>query len=473
MQKIQKNPQEVQRLVIWISENPGYLTALSELRGASTFLQWVERLPLVSQEDSSSSLDLLLEHVRWAGGAKWVYSRFIEATFKAQGSPIAPWVVNVYKLGRYAVASKVLLNFAIQNRSLFRPMLVEAVTAPSKQRPTITHHEKHLEATLRRSIGNDVEELTMRLSQHWDTSDPERSFRKRLPTELTVHAEMQLLGFYDHNQDKIPRTLFIGVSKKSCFLCYKVLHNHPLNFVVSACHQKLYLRWCPPVCTDNRIYKQYKKRINDLSMVMEAAVKHEIEQKKGLGTRRPVPLDSTAGVSLPSELNHYAAYSFDDIAEGSASGSADDTPERDDWHLLRATSPISAADVADLSTTNDSNSPQSSTSSGGGAPIEEHAETTSKVMTFHVKRVDDPTRQDLVAITDIVDPISGIPSWDLFCSILAMEQRQGVAFDEASEFLMVNQCLRVGSPRQFNACLEYLRNAKSWNNEALVYFYED
>lgn len=94
-------------------------------------------------------------------------------------------------------------------------------------------------------------------------------------------------------------------------------------------------------------------------------------------------------------------------------------------------------------------------------------------MTFHIKRADDERRQDIVTITELVDPLTERPTWELLCVILASEERLSIGIDQNCEFSVINQILRVSSERQFTACLEHLRDAQSWNNEALVHTYED
>ncbi|KAK8096326.1 uncharacterized protein PG998_014194 [Apiospora kogelbergensis] len=422
-----------------------------------------------AQEDSDSSLEQILGHIQWAADAKWIYSRFIEAAFRAQNLSVPAWVLNIYKLGRYGVASKVLPNFAVGSRS-FCPMKVEALVAPPKQRHTLLTEDNNPEATLRRSIGDKPEEAMMRLGRHWNASEPEKRFCKNSRCDLTVHAELQLINFYDHNPDKMPRTRFIGVSKKSCFLCYKFLQRHSLNFGVSACHQKLYPNWIPPPYSSSKIYKQYKKMINELSGTLEVAAKHEIEQRLGLGTRRPLPLDSTTGVSLPQALSQQVVDQYieqpyerlssptsDDLGQGSAS-QREITPDS----IIDSTDEYGGARLHDA--TSSPSARQDYTSTGAH-------ETATRVMIFHVKWAEDSARQDLIALPDIISPTTGKPCWDLMCVILATEQGFSVGFDKDSEFLLVNGNLRVGNGRQFNACLEYLRNAQSWNNEALVCLY--
>ncbi|KAI0134023.1 hypothetical protein BJ170DRAFT_690339 [Xylariales sp. AK1849] len=463
--KIRRYSPAIHEDVDWIIANFRCLDVIFEPRELSGFLEWIAGLRLLTKCEVNPDQSETLAHIQWATKAKWVYSRFLEATFKVRGAPMSPWVVNVQKLGRYAVASQVLLHFAAGNRSLFCPMLIEALPAPPKQRYQPSSEENHLDAALRRSIGGDTGGPTMRLGRYWNVSNPELHFRRKCPRELTVHAELQLVNFYDHNRDRMPRKRFIGVSKKSCFLCYKFLQQHPFNFAVSACHQKLYLNWVPPPCCNHKIYKQYKKLAVDLSVAMETAAKHDIEQKLGMGARRPVPLDSTAGVSLPVALIQHEMHQPDIDLEHCDFVSMGDTFEQEDCAQHPA-NPNSAEHGSDeLSMDDEEYFP-----SDDGRATDEVA---SPVMTFHVKRTDDRRRQDIVTITELIDPLCERPTWELLCVILASDDRFGVGFDHAHEFLLINQRLRVGSDRQFTACLEFLRNAQSWNNEASVHTYEE
>lgn len=459
---IRKYSQVVHDDVDWIMANAGCLEPIFEPHESRGFLKWIAGLRLLTTGSFNPEGEQVLAHIQWATKAKWAYSRFFEAIFKARGVPMSPWVLNVYKLGRYAVASQVLLHFVSENRSLFCPMLVEALPAPPIDRYQLSLEENHLEAALRRSIGGDTGELTMRLARYWNVSNPEVHFRKKCPRERTAHAEIQLLNFYDHNPDRIPRKRFIGVSKKSCFLCYKFLQQHPFNFSVSACHQKLYLNWVPPPCDNNKIYKQYKKLTVDLSVTIEKIAKCEIEQKLAIGAYRQVPLDSTAGVSLPTALLQHEIHQFGNDA--SHRFSKKEVSEQEDWHKQLAQFDCAPRDVCDSGVQQE----VSASDSGSGT-----IEMTSPIMTFHIKREDDERRQDIVAITELVDPLTGRPTWELLCVLLGSRERFGIGFDHKCEFLLINQSLRVGSDRQFTACLEHLRNAQSWNNKALVQSYED
>ena len=119
--------------------------------------------------------------------------------------------------------------------------------------------------------------------------------RKACRLVLTVHAEMQLLAFYDHQPDLTPRLLFMGMSKKACFLCHEFLSRHLLTIGVSASHQKLYPTWMPAPCSSS-VRKKHKVLLWDLCRHLEQTILRDLETR--LGTRRPMHMDSTAGPSL-------------------------------------------------------------------------------------------------------------------------------------------------------------------------------
>jgi hypothetical protein len=112
---------------------------------------------------------------------------------------------------------------------------------------------------------------------------------------LTVHAEMQLLSFYDHNPHLTPRLLFMGTSKKACYLCYEFISRHPLSIGVSASHQKLYPTWMPAPCF-SAVRKKHKNMLWEFSRHLEETTVRDLGNR--LGITRPYNLDSTAGPSL-------------------------------------------------------------------------------------------------------------------------------------------------------------------------------
>ncbi|KAI9774032.1 MAG: hypothetical protein M1839_001917 [Geoglossum umbratile] len=65
--------------------------------------------------------------------------------------------------------------------------------------------------------------------------------------KLRVHAEIILLDlFHCKNLRFLDGVRYIGVSKPSCFLCYRYFQAHPLQARTSGCSNNLYLQWQPP-----------------------------------------------------------------------------------------------------------------------------------------------------------------------------------------------------------------------------------
>lgn len=246
--------------------------------------------------EGSTSPSQLLPYVLWAERAKWEYSQHLELVFGAQGTQSPKFLHNIYKLGRYAVASRALCQLASEFPALFCPMRIETVNSFPKISFSLPDTERPLSQVLRRVVGDREQEFATKLAAVWSVGDPEVHFRKACHLHLTVHAEMQLVNFYDEHPEVTPSFKFIGVSKKSCFLCYRFLMSHPLSFSVSACHQKLYLAWRTPPSKNAKLHRRYKSMITEMCQSMELVARQDLQCR--LGSRRPFPLDSTAGVSL-------------------------------------------------------------------------------------------------------------------------------------------------------------------------------
>lgn len=67
----------------------------------------------------------------------------------------------------------------------------------------------------------------------------------RLWDRYRVHAEIQLLLFYEQNKDVVLVVNYIGCDKLCCYLCYHFITTHA-KFRVNGCHQSLYSLWMIP-----------------------------------------------------------------------------------------------------------------------------------------------------------------------------------------------------------------------------------
>ena len=435
-----------------IIEGSSLEPAFFEIDHATTFPEWIAHIFTIRDLPPEPPSEDLVDHVRWALQARRTYQACLQALFPVT---LARWVYAIFKLGRYAIASMAFLHFASEFPTLFNPMLVEPVHAPATIRFKYSRDETPLTTVLRRlASGQELNHYVSRLAQVWGVKDPDCHFRDVCDLQLPVHAEMQLLNFYDGNPKKRPSFRFIGVSKKSCFLCQWFLSRHPQSYRVSSCHQKLYLNWRPPPAADTAVYRVYKTIVTDLSKAMESAAKQELQNR--LGLRRPVPPDSTAGVSL-SGLMDVDRTSRDTNAITALVPTSATSIVRD---RACATSSLHPIPVVRASSPDE----EMSWLSYNNPPVDDSFSTTE--MVFHVMRVGDTQRQDIIAVRGIMDRRTGEPSWVKLVDLL--EDDSGVGFREG-DFLMVNDRIRVGNERQLHACLQYLRNESMLNSEVYVY----
>ncbi|KAF6792020.1 hypothetical protein CMUS01_16198 [Colletotrichum musicola] len=434
-----------------------------------------------SPDSTGEPPERLLPHIRWAEKAKWEYSAYVEAIFAAQGVRQQPrWIYNVYKLGRYAVSCRALCLLALEHPALFSSMRVEAVTAPPRVTFSFPDEDQPLREALRRvkACGLHQEEDFMRmLALFWDSPEPDLHLRETCDVGLAVHAEMQLLSFYDAHPELLPSFQFIGVSKKSCFLCHRFLQGHPTSFSVSSCHQKLYLAWKLPATSDPKVYKMYKGIVSNMCVSMESTAKQELRRRIG-GVARTVPLDSTAGVSLsglvdwgpPSPVDSHS-----NVQDNYEHQAEEPSPQSDDDSI-----PSEAFEQESVETPprNDDGGAVSEHAHAQESAVEEAPPPPAyepPVYVFNVVRADDSQRRDLVSSRDIAGAGGFEPghtcSWRRLVEILGAGERFGVRFNEEAEFLVVNNRMRVGNERQFHACLHFLHNSGCRNADVVVHTY--
>ncbi len=460
----------------------------SRIIGSSTsastpqqFLEWFGHIFAIKDLPVNPEPEVLIRYIQWAQKAKSHYLDFLKVAFSGKVQPLPRWVYTIFKLGRYGIASRALVQLAYELPALLNPMIVEPVTAPSRTPFTIFEDEVPLTCVLRRIVGARTEEYISRLASVWNVVDVENHFRRACSLNLIVHAEMQLVNFYDHNRQCKPSFRFIGVSKKSCYLCHMFLATHPESFCVSSCHQKLYLPWIPPPTADLSVYRQYKAIIRELSKLMEAAAKHDLAGRLG-GGRRPVPPDSTAGVSL-SGLTEPAGMGTQILAEsqdnfqlrpntamdGDIAIEGAVTVEGETFEPASSFRPIDVVSLTPYMETE----PITLNRTGVATPTEwsltNNSSTSVLTMVFHFIRTDDVNKQGIISMRDIFDPSTNCPSWAKLLEILKTDHDLGVAFKESQEVLMINNQIRVGNERQFLACLQYLHNSNIPNSKALVY----
>ena len=427
------------------------------------FLKWLEQLFAVKNAQIDLEPDALMYNVRWAQEAKR-YLEFMRYAFPQIDHDRPQWMSSISELSRYSLAAKALVGLAVEFPALFNPMTVKTVVACSAF-PFTASQGSPLRRVLRRIIGAREEDYVARLGRIWSTESPEAYFAQACSLDLVAHAEMQLLGFYGNHPEYKPTFRFIGVSKGSCYLCNMFLAAHPEGFGVSSCHQKLYPGWSPPISANSVIYKLYKSLASNLSRTMETTAKQELESRLGQ-RRRVAPVELTSGPSvsalkIPAMATMITPHPRQpDHSSGNMAGGKELTAE------CRIGQPTSSSiEVVDhtqqhgdftelVGMVNDAYIPDES----GLAQI-----------VFHFIRANDTTRQDIICMREVICPSTHSPLWVKLIEILKKDDGFGIAFECRHDFLMVNDKIRVGSERQFLACLQYLYNMNIWSSEVIVY----
>jgi len=179
----------------------------------SSFRRWIDKFSDVISLGSNVEVDDLKRHINWASRAKWCYSEQIESLFCSSGEELPPWINNIYKIGRYWVAAKVMVKLALKKSALFMSLHARIVDTPPSYTSSIRTNETSLTDVLQRPIEQkDNPELMQKLGKGWLTDDPEARFRKACEPRLTVHGEMQLLSFYDDHPELTPKFLFMELA---------------------------------------------------------------------------------------------------------------------------------------------------------------------------------------------------------------------------------------------------------------------
>ncbi|KAH8903007.1 hypothetical protein BR93DRAFT_885843 [Coniochaeta sp. PMI_546] len=236
--------------------------------------------------------------ISWASQARWLYSEQLQDLLGHDAAQKSPWLDSLYKIARYRSTIKSMVKLAVMQPEVFADIQIREVEveAPSWRSLSLSGHKAALSAAIQDLVGKEAGMTMQLLEKHLGTQDVEATLRRVCGLHLTLHAEMQLVVFYEGNPELAPLLRFIGTSKKACFLCHEYLLQHPLRLQVSACHQKIYPSWMPPPYFPvprqfkNPPFLKLSKRIEQLT---------KLELKTALtAPRRPRNQDSTAGPSL-------------------------------------------------------------------------------------------------------------------------------------------------------------------------------
>ncbi len=457
---------------------------IESFTSASTFqqfLKWFEHIFAIKNLSVNSKLEILIRYIQWAQKVKSHYLDFLKTAFSDKVQSLPRWVYTIFKLKRYDIAFRALVQLAYELSALLNPMIVESVTASSRTSFTIFENEISLICVLRRIVEARTKKYISRLASVWNVVNVENHFRRACSLNLIVHAEMQLVNFYDHNRQCKSFFRFIEVSKKSCYLCHMFLTTHLEFFCVSSCHQKLYLSWISPPTTDLSVYRQYKAIIRELSKLMKAAAKHDLADRLD-DERRSVSSNFTVKISL-SDLTKPAGMRTQILAESQnnfqlRSNTAMNeniaieeavTIEKETFEPASSFRSIDVVSLTPYMKTEPITLNRTEVATSTEWFLTNNSSISILTMIFHFIRTDDVNKQDIISMRDIFDSSTNCSSWVKLLEILKTDHDLRMTFKESQEVLMINNQIRVNNERQFLACLQYLHNSNISNSKTLVY----
>ncbi|KAF5591763.1 hypothetical protein FPCIR_6043 [Fusarium pseudocircinatum] len=272
------------------------------------FKIWLESCPFTASTSriQNWTCATTVKLIHWASEARWKYAEQLRTLLKLDESQSQAWLDNLHKVARYHSAIKSMVKFAVKEPGIFVEIGIRPINAPDPRRFKLPNGEAPLLAIVERLLGKDTNSTMEKLEKHLGTPHVESRLRRACPPNLTLHAEMQMVVFYEGKPGLAPHLRLIGTSKKACFLCDKYLRHHPLRLQASACHQKIYPSWMPPPYYNVQGNSAQLPFIN-LSRDIEKLTRQDLKASL-TAPPRPPNYDSTAGPSLtltatvPTEL---------------------------------------------------------------------------------------------------------------------------------------------------------------------------
>ncbi len=179
------------------------------------------------------------------------------------------------KIGRYFCIARDLINAARSpDLKLFRRLSVQPVERPQLDMSFLADHLTGFDQVVQRVTSSSPQRLPKAYGSA-SISNARTKFESRMsncPTRWKIHAEVQLLLFYEQ-YPHVSRPRIIGSSKSACYLCDKFIQLHG-DFCIPRTHGRLYDRWMLPVQAVNEPAdnKHLLSMIDRLSVALEAKI---------------------------------------------------------------------------------------------------------------------------------------------------------------------------------------------------------
>jgi hypothetical protein len=215
------------------------------------------------------------------------------------------------RLGEHLKAIKTIVSAALRFPAILDGFEIKARASPPAKCYFQSSHSITLDGIASRIFTKDDEiihyqealETLQRTSDGalLDCLQQECLFKTR------IHAELLLADFFYWNQfDFVGDDPYIGCSKPACFNCFQYILAHPGNFVLPACHNKLYLVWRSPDVIDDKVPVEFASKIREaITSKMNSSIRAELRRQiDGRYAKKAAQYDSVTGTSSSIQVGH-------------------------------------------------------------------------------------------------------------------------------------------------------------------------
>ncbi len=164
------------------------------------FLKWFKHIFAIKNLSVNSKFKILIHYIQWVQKVKSHYLDFFKTAFFDKIQSLSRWIYMIFKLKWYDIAFRALVQLTYQLFALFNFMIVESVTTSSRTSFTIFKNEISLICVLHKIVEAYTKKYISRLASVWNVVNVENHFQRVCFLNLIVHTEMQLVNFYDYNQ---------------------------------------------------------------------------------------------------------------------------------------------------------------------------------------------------------------------------------------------------------------------------------
>ncbi|KAG9500765.1 hypothetical protein J7337_006445 [Fusarium musae] len=179
------------------------------------FKTWLESCPFIASttriQDWTCATTVKLIH--WASEARWQYAEQLRTLLKLDESQGQAWLDNLHKVARYHSAIKSMVKFAVKEPGIFVNIGIRPINAPNPRRFKLPNDEAPLLAIVGRLLGKDANSTMEKLEKHLGTQHVETRLRRACPPNLTLHAEMQMVVFYEGNPGNSAQRPYMNLSR--------------------------------------------------------------------------------------------------------------------------------------------------------------------------------------------------------------------------------------------------------------------